>query len=136
MNGTDCALKMSSSMLDDECLIETSSSSALTGWDEEMDEVFGETKESNSGKSISLSVAYSYLLLMKFYLLDSENEYNEHQDFSLSAMIQQSWSKRMHQLEHDCAITGRGHSILPEISKDVAERLEGNTRMPIKRVVT
>ncbi len=44
----DCVLKKSSSMLDDECLIGSSSRSALTGCDEELDEVFGETKESYS----------------------------------------------------------------------------------------
>ncbi len=44
----DCALKKSSSMLDDECFFGSSSRSALTGCDEELDEVFRETKESNS----------------------------------------------------------------------------------------
>ncbi len=44
----DCALKKSSSMLDDECLFDSSSRSALTGCDEELEEVFGETNESCS----------------------------------------------------------------------------------------
>ncbi len=44
----DCALKKSSSMLDDECLFGSSSRSALTSFDDELDEVFGETKESYS----------------------------------------------------------------------------------------
>ncbi len=35
-------------MLDDECAVSSSSSSALTGCDEELDVVFGETTESNS----------------------------------------------------------------------------------------
>ncbi len=35
-------------MLDDECLFGSSRSSALTGCDEELDEVFGVTKEKNS----------------------------------------------------------------------------------------
>ncbi len=34
---------------------------------------------------------------MNFYLFDSDNEYDEHKDFSLSAIIQQFWSKRKHQ---------------------------------------
>ncbi len=44
----DCALKKSSSILDDECLFGSTSRSALTGCDEELDEVFGETNESYS----------------------------------------------------------------------------------------
>ena len=44
----DCALKKSSSMLDDECLFGSSSRSALTGCDEELEEVFAETNESYS----------------------------------------------------------------------------------------
>ncbi len=45
---TDCALQKFSSMLDDDCLFGSSRSSALTGCDEELDEVFGETKKRNS----------------------------------------------------------------------------------------
>ncbi len=44
----DCALKKSSSMLDDECLFGSSSRSALTGCDEELEEIFVETNESDS----------------------------------------------------------------------------------------
>ncbi len=44
----DCALKKSSSMLDDECLFDSSSRSVLTGCDEELDEVFAETNQSYS----------------------------------------------------------------------------------------
>ncbi len=47
----DCAMKKSSSMLDDECLFCSLSSSALTVCDEALDEVFEETKESNSDES-------------------------------------------------------------------------------------
>ncbi len=43
-----CVLKKSSSMLDDECLFGSSSRSALTGCDEELEEVFAETNESYS----------------------------------------------------------------------------------------
>ncbi len=43
----DCALEMSSLMLDEESLFCSSSNSAWTGYDEELDEVFGETKDSN-----------------------------------------------------------------------------------------
>ncbi len=46
----DCALKNYSSVLDDECLFGSLSSSALKGCDEELDEVFWETQESNSNK--------------------------------------------------------------------------------------
>ena len=51
-------------------------------------------------------------------------------------MIQQSWSKRKHRLEHDYAITGWVLSLLPEIREDVAERMDGDARMAIERVVT
>ncbi len=44
----DCALKKSSSMLDDECLFGSSRRSALTSCDEELEEVFVETNESYS----------------------------------------------------------------------------------------
>ncbi len=44
----DCALKKSSSMLDDECLFGSSSRSALTGCDEELKEIFVKTNESYS----------------------------------------------------------------------------------------
>ncbi len=54
---------------------------------------------------------------MIFYLLDSDNEYDEHQEFNLSVMIQQSWSKRKHRLWHDYAITVCVLSLLPEIRK-------------------
>ncbi len=54
------------------------------------------------GKSISLSVACSHSTLMLFSLMVSDNDYDVHQDISLSAMIQQSWSNK-HQLEHDYA---------------------------------
>ncbi len=47
----DCALKKLFSMLDDECLFCSLRSSALTGCDEELDEVFGETEESNYDES-------------------------------------------------------------------------------------
>ncbi len=73
------------------------------------------------GKSISLSVACCQILLMSFYLFDSDNENDEYQDLSLSTMIQQSWSKRKHQLEHDYAITGWAISLLPEIREDVVK---------------
>ncbi len=53
------------------------------------------------GKSISLSVACCHILLMIFYLFDSDNENDEYQELSLSTMIQQSWSKRKQRLEHD-----------------------------------
>ncbi len=43
----DCALTKSSFMHDDKCLFGSSSSSALTGCDKEIDEVFRETKESH-----------------------------------------------------------------------------------------
>ncbi len=46
----DCALKKSSSMLDDESLFGSSNRSALTGCDEELEEVFAETNESYSDK--------------------------------------------------------------------------------------
>ncbi len=88
------------------------------------------------GKSISLSVACCHILLMIFYLFDSDNKNDEYEDFSLSAMIQQSWSKRKHLLEHDFAITGWVLSLLPEIREDVAERMDGNARMAIKQVIT
>ncbi len=44
----DCALKMSSSMLDDECLFGSSNRSGLTGCVEELEQVFAETNESYS----------------------------------------------------------------------------------------
>ncbi len=48
------------------------------------------------GKNISLSVACCHILLLSFYLFYSDNENDEYQNLSLSAMIQQSWSKRKH----------------------------------------
>ncbi len=48
------------------------------------------------GKSISLSVACCHILLMIFYLFDSDNENDDYQELSLGAMIQESWSKRKH----------------------------------------
>ena len=48
------------------------------------------------GKSILLSIDCSHILLMSFYLFDSDNENDDYQELSLSAMIQQSWSKRKH----------------------------------------
>ncbi len=39
------------------------------------------------GKSISLSVACCHILLMIFYLFNSDNENDDNQDLSLSAMI-------------------------------------------------
>ncbi len=78
------------------------------------------------GKSILLSVDCCHILRMIFYLLDSENKNDDYQELSLSSMIQQSWSKRKHQLEHDYAITAWALSLLPEIRKDVAERMDGN----------
>ncbi len=65
---------------------------------------------------------------------DSDNENDENQDFRLGAMIQQSWSKRKHLLEHDYAIIGWVLALLPEIREDVAERLDGNTRIAIERL--
>ncbi len=44
----DFALKKSSSMLDDECLFDSSSRSGLTGCDDELEDVFAETNESCS----------------------------------------------------------------------------------------
>ncbi len=44
----DCALKKSSSMLDDKCLFGSSSRSALTDCNEELKEIFAETNESYS----------------------------------------------------------------------------------------
>ena len=67
------------------------------------------------GKSILQSVACCHILLMIFYLFDSDNENDNYQEFNLSTMIQQSWSKRKHRLEHDHAITGWALSLLPEI---------------------
>ncbi len=51
----------------------------------------------------------------------SDNKYDEHQDFILSTMSQQSWSKRKHQFEHDYAITGWVLSFLPGIQEDVVK---------------
>ncbi len=48
------------------------------------------------GKNISQSVACCHILLMIFYLFDSDNENDDNQDLTLSAMIQESWSKRKH----------------------------------------
>ncbi len=45
---TDCALQKFSSMLDDDCLFGSSRSSDLKYCDAEVNEVFRETKESNS----------------------------------------------------------------------------------------
>ncbi len=39
------------------------------------------------GKSISLSVACCHIMLMSFYLFDSDNENDEYEDLSLSSMI-------------------------------------------------
>ncbi len=39
-------------------------------------------------------------------------------------------------MEHDYVITGWVLSLLPVIREDVAERLDGNTRIAIERVVT
>ena len=39
-------------------------------------------------------------------------------------------------MEHDYAITGWVLSLLPEIREDVAERMDGDARMAIERVVT
>lgn len=50
-------------------------------------------------------------------------------------MIQQSWSKRKHGLEHDYALIGWVLSLLPEIHEDIAERLGSETRMVIERFV-
>ncbi len=78
----------------------------------------GNKKKVNTmkGKNISISVACF-----------SDSEYIKHQDFRLSARIQQSWSNRKHQLEHDYAIMGWVHSLLPEIREDIAERFDGNS---------
>ncbi len=75
-------------------------------------------------------------MLMIFYLFDSDNENDEYQELSLSTMIQQSWSKRKHRLEHDYAVTGWVQKLLPEIREDVAERMDGNARMAIERIIT
>ncbi len=64
------------------------------------------------GKSISLSGAF-------FYLFNSDNENDEYQDLRLSAMIQQSWSRRKHQLEHYYAITGWVLSLLTKILEKI-----------------
>ncbi len=51
-------------MLDDECLVSSSSSSALTGCDEELDVVFGETTESNSDErqeNFTISCLFSFI---------------------------------------------------------------------------
>ncbi len=50
LHQADCALKKSSSMLDDECLFGSSSRSALTCCNEVLEEIFAETKESYSDK--------------------------------------------------------------------------------------
>ncbi len=42
----------------------------------------------------------------------------------------------MHQFELDYAIIGWILSLLPEIREDVAERLDGKTRIAIEQVVT
>ncbi len=39
------------------------------------------------GKIISLSVICSHSLLMVLFMVKSDNQYDEHQDFSLSTMI-------------------------------------------------
>ncbi len=91
----DYALKKSSFMLDDERLFGSSYSSALKGCDEELDEVFGKTKEINlmKGKRISKSVACSHSWII-FHLWSVTMNMINIKDFSLIAIIQQPQSKR------------------------------------------
>ncbi len=85
----------------------------------------------------TICCSFSFIADDSFYLFDSDNEYDEHQDIRLSAMIQQSCLKTKHNLEYDYdSITGWVLSLLPEIREDVAERIDGNARMAIEQVIT
>jgi len=68
---------------------------------------------------------------------DVESDMEELEDctIGLGDRLLKLWGLRSQKLKHDYAITGWALSVMPEICRDVAERLDGNHRDAIERVV-
>lgn len=69
---------------------------------------------------------------------DDDPDVSEGQEVShsgLGGLMALSWCTRKVKLEHDYAITGWALSVMPEVYKDARERLTGEHRDAIERVV-
>ncbi len=60
---------------------------------------------------------------------------DEEDPISLGQAIQESWTKRKSQLEHEYVVTGWALFVLPEIQMNVASELTGEHHLMIEMVV-
>ncbi len=68
-------------------------------------------------------------------MIFSIGSHDKDDTISLGQAIQDSWSKRKSQLEHEYAVTGWSLSILPEIRLNVSSDLTGEHCLMMENVV-
>ncbi len=72
---------------------------------------------------------------MSLLIIFSVDSFDEYEPVSVDQAIQESWSKRKSQLEHEYPVTVWTLSIFPEICCHVASELTGEHDLMIERVV-
>ncbi len=115
----DAATDNSSSMLNGKEVFSSTDICVITGCEEELDEVFGESGlDSARYDNFLCFINWWNLMFLIFWFPSSESD-SDKEVLSQSSMIKQSWMKRKHLLEHDIYVTGCVLSILHLVGNDV-----------------